>query len=258
MKTSHERATTRLTGPILGIGALWLTGAAQATDVDVLVRHIDELWRGETSHATMSMTVTTRDYQRSMTLEAWSRGQEHALIVIRAPLKDRGIATLKADQHIWNYLPKINRVIKIPSSMMAGAWMGSHFTHDDLVRENTFSEDYTSTLSYEGVLQDKLIYQITAQPKPDAPVVWGKVVLNLEQRTLAPIDAQYFDENGTLMRTLTFDQVQQIGLRHVPMRLTLQPQDKPDEATVIIYRDIAFGMPLPVDFFSLQNLQQGR
>ena len=247
----------------IGVAALVISvvsasTTAAAVEVDELIRHIDRLWRGETSHATMSMTVKTSRYERQMTMEAWSKGSDYSLVVIQEPIKDRGIATLKVQNNIWNYLPKINRVTKIPSSLMSGSWMGSHFTNDDLVRESTFENDYTTTLSFEGVRDGASIYELTSIPKPDAPVVWGKVVTVIDQKTLAPMRGRYYDEGGQLIRTLTFDRLQQLDRRAVPMRLTLQPADKPDESTVIEYAGIDFGVALDESFFSLQNLQRRR
>jgi len=231
---------------------------AHAMQVEELIHHIDELWRGETSRANMTMTVKTRRYARSMTWEAWSRGKGYSLVVIREPVKDRGIATLKVIGNIWNYLPKINRVTKVPSSMMSGSWMGSHFTNDDLVKESTYEDDYNSSITFEGKRDGKLIYEISSLPKPNAAVVWGKVVMEIDQQTLAPYRARYFDEEGALIRTLSFDQDRTIDGRAVPMRLSLQPEDKPEESTVILYQDIRFGVPLEAGFFSLQNLQKRR
>lgn len=233
-------------------------GTRPVIKVEELITHIDRLWRGETSHATMSMTVKTRRYERSMTMEAWSRGNDYSLVVIREPVKDRGIATLKVTDNIWNYLPKINRVTKVPSSMMSGSWMGSHFTNDDLVKESTFEDDFTSNISFAGQRDGKHIYELTSVPKENAAVVWGKVVMQIEQVNLSPTRALYYDEEGLLIRTMTFDQPQKIDGRTVPMRLTLQPEDKPEESTVIVYQDIAFEVPLEKSFFSLQNLQRGR
>lgn len=238
---------------------LWaVVSPSQAMEVQDLIRHIDELWRGETSQATMTMTVKTRRYERSMTMEAWSRGKDYSLIVIRQPVKDRGISTLKVKENIWNYLPKINRVTKVPSSMMSGSWMGSHFTNDDLVKESTFEDDYDSSISFEGERNGKTIYELTSLPKPDAAVVWGKVTMELEQKNLAPYRALYYDEEGVLIRTMTFDQLQTIDGRAVPMRMSLQPEDKPEESTVISYQSIKFSVPLEPSFFSLQSLQQRR
>lgn len=243
------------------VASLWcclVTIPAQAMEVDELIHHIDRLWRGETSQANMSMTVKTRHYERTMTMEAWSKGKDYSLVVIREPVKDRGISTLKVEENIWNYLPKINRVTKVPSSMMSGSWMGSHFTNDDLVKESTFEDDYDSTITFEGERNGKTIYELTSLPKPNAAVVWGKVVMSIEQKSLAPYKALYYDEEGVLIRTMTFDAIQQIDGRAVPMRMSLQPEDKPNESTMIVYHDIEFGVSLDSSFFSLQSLKRRR
>lgn len=240
------------------LALLLASAASHAVTVGELIRHIDDLWRGDTSQALMTMTVKTQRYERTMTMESWSRGKAYSLVVIREPVKDRGIATLKVEDNIWNYLPKINRVTKVPSSMMSGSWMGSHFTNDDLVKDSSFEADYDSTLSFEGERDGKAVYEITSIAKPDAAIVWGKVVTLIDQKTLAPIESRYYDEQGKLIRTMTFDQFKPIGKRVVPMRMRLQPMDKPDESTVIVYDDIQFGVPLEASFFSLQSLQQRR
>lgn len=231
---------------------------ATAIEVDELIRHIDRLWRGETSQATMSMAVRTERYERTMTMEAWSRGKDYSLVIIREPVKDRGIATLKVEDNIWNYLPKINRVTKVPSSMMSGSWMGSHFTNDDLVKESTFEDDYDASISFEGERDGQQIYELTFIPKPDAAVVWGKVMMMIEQTSLAPYKALYYDEEGLLIRTMSMDQTQLIDGRTIPMRMRLQPEDKPEESTVIVYQEITFGVPLETSFFSLQTLKRRR
>ena len=235
---------------------LFASFSASAIEIKELIQHIDSLWRGETSKATMTMTVKTRRYERSMTMESWSRGKDYSLVVIRAPIKDKGIATLKVKDNIWNYLPKINRVTKVPSSMMSGSWMGSHFSNDDLVKESTFEDDYTSSITFEGKRNEVSIYELTSIPKPDAAVVWGRVVMEIGQKSLSPLRALYYDEEGLLIRTMTFDQPQKINKLTVPMRLTLQPEDKPEESTVIVYKEIVLDIPLEDSFFSLQNLQR--
>lgn len=254
--TNHTFHTlTRLA--LLSLSLLYLP-ATQAMDIDQLMTHIDRLWRGDTSHAIMSMTVKTRRYERSMTMEAWSRGKDYSLVVIREPKKDRGIATLKVEENIWNYLPKINRVTKVPASMMSGSWMGSHFTNDDLVKESTYVDDYDSVISFEGERDSASIYEVTSTPKPDATVVWGKVVMTIRQDNFAPIAATYFDEEGVLVRVMNFDLIEEVDDRAIPMRMTLTPVDKPGESTVVVYENITFGMELGEDTFSLRGLKQRR
>lgn len=251
----RQSMNSRLLSSIALLMLLLNSFSAQAIEVKELIQHIDQLWRGETSQATMTMRVKTQRYERTMTMEAWSRDKDYSLVVIRDPVKDRGIATLKVKDNIWNYLPKINRVTKVPSSMMSGSWMGSHFTNDDLVKESSFEDDYDASISFEGERDAKNIYELTFIPKPDAPVVWGKVVMMIEQKTLAPFKALYYDEESLLVRTMVMDQSQQIDGRTIPMRMSLQPEDKPEESTVIVYEKIVFGVPLEAAFFSLQNLK---
>ncbi len=240
------------------ISLLFSLPGAQAMDIDELMTHIDRLWRGDTSQAIMSMTVKTRRYERTMSMEAWSRGKDNSLVLIREPITDRGIATLKVKESIWNYLPKINRVTKVPASMMSGSWMGSHFTNDDLVKESTYIDDYDSTISFEGERDGRLVYEVTSIPKEDAAVVWGKVVMTIRQDNFAPIHAVYFDEEGVQVRIMDFDRIEEVDGRAIPMRMTLIPEDKPGESTVVVYEKIAFGMELDDNFFSLRNLKQRR
>ena len=257
---THEprtRPTSRLRGAIL-LMALLCPLSALALSADELIRHIDRLWRGDTSEARMTMTVKTDRYERTMTMDAWSRGKTYSLVVIREPVKDRDVATLKVDSNIWNYLPKINRVTKIPPSMMSGSWMGSHFTNDDLVKDSSFEADYRSTISFQGDRGGRTVIELTSTARPDAAVVWGKVLTEIDGKSLAPLSQRFYDEAGTLIRTMQFDQIKTIGERVVPMRMQLQPEDKPNESTVIVYEDIRFGVPLEPSFFSLQNLKRRR
>ncbi len=242
------------------LGVLLYGPAYADNDADLvkLIKHIDELWRGETSHATMQMQVKTSRYQRDMTMEAWSRDTDYSLVTIRNPVKDRGISTLKVKQNIWNYLPKIGRVIKVPSSMMSGSWMGSHFTNDDLVRESSFTADYSTSMTFQGERNARQIYELTAIPKPDAAVVWGKVVLTIDKQTMAPLKILDYDEANRLVRTMVLDQFKRIANKVVPMRMTLNLKNKPGESTTITYKDIEFGVPLEPSFFSLQNLRNRR
>ena len=227
-------------------------------NVDELLGHVDELWRGHSSHTLMSMTVSTQHYQRTMNLEGWSYGQEKALVVIKSPKKDKGIATLKSDKNVWNYLPKINRVTKVPSSMMSGSWMGSHFTNDDLVKDSTFREDYSSALTFDGTRQGKAIFELTLIPHKNAPVVWGKVIIIVQQQDYIPQEVLYFDEDFALKRTMEFADARLVGSKVIPHKLILTPTDKPSESTIIEYQIIDFDVHVDERFFSLQNLKKKR
>ena len=257
MKPAPEQPL-RLWFVALALANALACGSAAAASADELIRHIDRLWRGETSQARMTMTVQTERYERTMSMDAWSRGKDYSLVVIREPVKDRDVATLKVGANIWNYLPKINRVTKVPPSMMAGSWMGSHFSNDDLVKESSFETDYASTIGFQGRREGRAVIEISSVARPDAAVVWGRVLTEIDEATLAPLAQRFYDEAGALIRTMRFDQLRTIDGRAVPMRLRLQPEDKPQESTVVVYEEIRFGLPLEPSFFSLQNLQRRR
>ena len=252
------RALTLLT-IVLAALLLAVPRPAQAdAAADALMRRLDEMWRGTSSVARMSMTVKTRHYERHMTMDAWSEGTKKSLVRILEPKKDAGIATLMVERNIWNYLPKINRVTKIPPSMMMTSWMGSHFTNDDLVKESSYEEDYASSISFEGLRDGTQIYQVTSVARPDAAVVWGRIVTVIDKPRLLPLYAVFYDEDGQKVRTLRYLAPKRYGERLVPSRMELQPEDKPDEITVIEYESLTFDVPLPADLFSLARLKQSR
>ena len=221
-----------------------------------IVDQVDQLLRGDSSQGTITMQIVTENWQRSLTMQVWSQGTENSLVRIEKPRKEAGTATLKVGNNIWNYLPKVSRTIKIPTSMMMASWMGSHFTNDDLVKESSMSRDYVITISYEGERNGSSVYEFTLIPKPDAAVVWGKLELEVRQDDLMPTWHRYYDEDGTLIRELTFSEYTLMGGRRVPTRLVMQPYDKPGEQTVIIYDDLAFDIPIQADTFSLRNLER--
>jgi outer membrane lipoprotein-sorting protein len=217
-----------------------------------LLKHIDDLYRGTSSHAEVTMRVKTEYFERELTMEAWSKGSEASLIKILAPKKERGITTLKAGKEIWNYLPKTNRVIKVPSSMMAANWMGSHFTNDDLVKESRYSDDYDCS-EKSGT---STVITIECLPKEDAAVVWGRVDLDVAAQTKLPMEVRYYDEDFTLVRTMIFDEVNDLGGRKIPARLRMVPEDKPGEETVVTYKKIRFDLELEDNMFSIRSLKR--
>lgn len=228
------------------------TGSERAKEI---VDQVDRMLRGNSSIGTMAMEIQSTHWKRTLETKVWSKGTDQALILIRKPTKESGTATLKSGDNIWNYLPKVERVIKIPTSMMMGSWMGSHFTNDDLVKESRLIRDYTIEISFEGEREGTAVWEFTLTPLPDAPVVWGKIVLEVRQADLMPTWQRYFDEEGKLMRTLTFADYREMDGRLVPAKMTMRPVDEPDEYTQVAYRDLHFDVPLEDDFFSLRQLR---
>jgi len=208
------------------------------------------------SQGLATMTVTTTHWKRSLSLEMWSKGKEKSLFRILAPKKEKGTATLRSGNDIWNYLPKVKRVIKLPSSMMAASWMGSHFTNDDLVKESRMADDYTFEITFIGEGEGEQIVEVTCHPKPEAAVVWGKVLVRARLKDYIPLFVKYFDEDLRLARTMTFSQVSELGGRLIPAVVTMVPEEKPEESTIIHYEKMDFDIDLKDDFFSLRTLQK--
>lgn len=202
------------------------------------------------------MQVVTSHWSRTLSLEFWSKGKDKSLVRILAPLKEKGTATLRSGNEIWNYLPKVNRVVKLPSSMMSASWMGSHFTNDDLVKQSRFADDYHFEITQQGMRDGLDIVEITCIPKPEAPVVWGKVEVVVRRSDYLPLVTRYYDEGLKLARTMTFSDVKTWSGRALPTVMTLTPEDKSGEKTQVSYDSITLDVSLDDSFFSLRNLQE--
>lgn len=229
--------------------------AEPLTAKDILDK-VDDLYRGISSHGKMTMVVVTAHWKRTLSLELWSKGKDKSLVRILAPLKEKGTATLRSGNEVWNYLPKVKRVIKLPSSMMSASWMGSHFTNDDLVKESRFTDHYDFTITYQGMRDGEEVVELTCIPKPEAPVVWGKVEVVVRRSDYLPMLMRYYDEELRLARTATFSNFRELSGRALPTLMTLTPEDKPGEKTEVSYEQINFDVSLSDEVFSLRNLQE--
>ncbi len=242
--------------------------ASAQTDPRVLeiIDEVDRLMRGESSAGVMRMEIDTEHWSRSLELRVWSLGTEHSLVRVESPPREAGMATLMVGGEVWNYLPNVDRTIKLPPSMMLGSWMESHFTNDDLVKESRLIEDYDIVISYEGPRAEEggeepgegeAIWEFTLTPKPEAPVIWGRIVQEVRQSDRMPLVARYFDEDGTLVRTMRFSDFRVLGGRTLPTRMVMEPAEE-EERTVVTYLELDFDVGLDAGFFSLRNLRARR
>ena len=221
-----------------------------------ILNNIDDLYRSNASHGIVTLSVTTVNWQRTLTLEQWSKGEDKSLIKILKPKKEKGLATLRVDKNMWNYMPKVKRVIKIPSSMMSSSWMGSHFTNDDLVKQSRMTEDYTFSITFEGTREGKDIIEITCIPNKDAAVVWGKVEVIVLRDDYIPIRMIYYDEDLLLSRTFEFTDIRTMNGKMIPTLMSISPADEPNESTIVRWEEIQFDVSIEDEFFSLRKLQQ--
>lgn len=232
------------------------TGAAADERASEILRSVDDLWRGSSSHAITTMRVKTQHYTRTMKMEGWSKGKEKTLFRVLEPLKERGTITLKSGTHIYTYLPKTDRKIRLTSGMMMGNWMGSHLTNDDLVKEARLEDDYVARISFEGIRDGQNIIEFILIPKPDAAVVWGKLVLVVLADSYTPLREVFFDEDMQISRTFSFTDMKLLGGRLRPAVMRVVPADKPGEFTEFVYESLELDIAISDRFFSVANLQR--
>ncbi|HCR53307.1 MAG TPA: outer membrane lipoprotein-sorting protein, partial [Cytophagales bacterium] len=200
-----------------------------------IMQRVDDKVRGTSNRSEMKMTIVRPDWKREVTMKGWSLGTEYSLILITGPARDKGQAFLKRDNEMWNWQPSIDRVVKLPPSMMLQSWMGSDFTNDDLVKESSVVNDYTHSLDQDSVIEGKKVYKIVLTPKPDAPVVWGKVVCFIEKEDYNQLLVKYYDEDNYLVSTMILSDIREMGGRTLPTRMEMIPADNPKQKTVIEY-----------------------
>jgi outer membrane lipoprotein-sorting protein len=260
------------------LGLTWLSlgqvsHAADDQRAREVVDRVARLFISKSSIATVEMQITKEDWRRNISMQLWSLGESNILVRIRRPQEDAGTAILKVGNKTWCYLPKANRTVKMPAS-----WMGSHFTLNDLVKENRLTNDYVIATSFEGKRDGVAVSEYTLTPRRAAVVVWGKITLEIRQADLMPLWQRYYDEDGKLVRELSFSEYKTVSGRLIPTRLVMRPLDKAGEKasagggvlvggvirpldqaveqTTITYENIVFDEPIDEEAFSRRNLKQ--
>jgi outer membrane lipoprotein-sorting protein len=220
-----------------------------------VVGRVAQLFTSVSSIATVDMQITKPDFQRKISMQFWSVGESKILVRIRQPPEDAGTAILKVGDNAWMYLPKANRTVEMPASMMTTSWMGSDFTLEDLVGQSRLTSDYVIATSFEGQRDGIAVSEYTLTPKPAVAVVWGKITLEVRQEDQMPIWQRYYDENVKLVRELSFSDYAYVSGRLIPTRLVMKPLSQPGEETIIAYDNIIFDKPISDEIFSLKNLK---
>ncbi|MBS1602718.1 MAG: outer membrane lipoprotein-sorting protein, partial [Bacteroidetes bacterium] len=211
---------------------------------------------GSTSQANMVIRIVRPSWSREMEIRTWMKGTTYAMILIKTPARDKGTAFLKKKKEVWNWLPTLERTIKLPPSMMSQSWMGTDFTNDDLVKESSIVEDYTHSIAGDTVISGRNCYIIRLTPKPEAAVVWGKLILCIDKQDFLELYTRFYDEQGSLQNTMRADDIKIMDGRLIPTRMEMVPADKPEQRTEIIYKSILFDRPLGDDFFSVDRMKQ--
>ncbi|PWI33293.1 outer membrane lipoprotein-sorting protein [Vibrio albus] len=229
--------------------------AESATDI---VNKSDQQMRGESSYSVATMRIIRPDWIRSMSMKSWTKNRDFSLVLVTSPAKDKGTVSLKRYREMWNWIPAIERVIKIAPSMLSQSWMGSDFTNDDLINQSSIVVDYEHKLVKEELFDGEMTYVIDAVAKPDAPVVWSRIRLWVSKQTYLQRKAEFYDEFEDLVNTMqTFD-IQEMGGRMLATHLEMIPADKPGYKTEFITHEAQFDFAIGEGFFSLDQMKQLR
>ena len=235
-----------------------LPGYSQNLSATDIVKKADDKTRGLSSQGEMTMTMVRTGWQRSLTMKYWSKGTTHAIIYISAPARDKGQVFLKIKNEMWNWQPKIQRMIKIPGSMMMQSWMGSDFTNDDLVKQSSLVTDYNHKLLGSDNVRGMDCYKIEMIPKETATVVWGKLIIWITKSGFHMWKTEYFDEDGILVNTENASDIKKMGDREIPTRMEIIPQEKEKQGqkTILEITNMLFNIKIDDGFFTQQNMKQ--
>jgi len=243
---------------LLGLLVL-ISTLMQAQDAKEIVKKADDKMQGEESSiSVMSMTIKRPTYERNLAFKNWTKGTKYAMTLVTAPAQEKGQIFLKRDREMWNWNPRISRMIKLPPSMMSQGWMGSDYTNDDALKKSSIVEDYNHTLIGNEKIEDQDCYHIQLIPTEEAAVVWGKVIMWITKDEYLQMKVEYYDEDEFLVKTELAHNITTIGGRILPSEFEIIPADKPNQRTIINIESIEFNVPIKDNFFSQQSMKRIR
>ena len=246
---------------LLALGLPGATARAEEIDIHELVRRAEDVLRGQTSEMKLRMTITTPRWTRELVIRSFDdHAGDRSFSRVLEPAKDKGTGFLRDRDAFWTWLPRVERAMRIPPSMMLQPWMGSDFTNDDLARDSSLEKDYVPTALGEKPIDGVPALGIELVPKPEAPVVWARMELWIEKERLAPLLFIYFDEpepgKFEALRELRFSDVRVVDGRPLPHDWLMVPHDKPGHSTRVVLEEAAFDVKLDDEIFTQKHLRQ--
>lgn len=224
-------------------------------DATEIVKKADDLMQGITSQSEMEMTIIRPTWKRTISFKSWGKGRDLSMSLITAPPKESGQSFLKLKNDMWSWNPTINRMIKLPPSLMSQGWMGSDYTNDDILKESSIVLDYTHKITGSENVSGFECYKIRLDPKENAAVVWGKIIIWISKTEYYELKVEYFDEDGKIVKTHILSDIKFMFDRKIPTYFEIIPADKPNQKTVVRILSSKFNIPLQDGFFSQQQMK---
>lgn len=234
------------------------SNAQETLNAREIIDKANQLMRGNSSYMEATMKIIRPTWDRTLSFKAWAKGTDYSLIYITAPAKEEGHVFLKRGKEMWNWVPSIERMIKIPPSMMMQSWMGSDMTNDDLVKESSIVEDYHHKVLGEETIGGYVCYKLELIPKEDAAVVWGKIISWISKKEFFTLKNEYYDEFGDLINREVLSKIKDVGNRTIPTYFEMIPMEKEGNKTTMEFEMMKFNIPLKDGFFSIQNMKRIR
>ena len=235
-----------------------ISSSAQNLSALEIIEKADNKSRGDYSQGEMKMSIIRPDWTRETTFKVWSYKDDLSLILVTAPARDEGTAFLKRYREMWNWQPSIDRVIKMPPSMMSQSWMGSDFTNDDLVKQSSIITDYTHELVGEEIIENRNCWVLRLIPTDEAAVVWGKINMWVDKEEFIQLKTEFYDEDEYLVNTMTGREITNLGGRLLPKIIEIVPAEEEGKMTRLEYINLNFSKPIKETFFSIRNMQKVR
>ena len=223
-----------------------------------IIQMADEKVRGKTNHSILEMQIIRPTWNRTISMKSWSNGLDYSMTYITAPAKDKGQVFMKRETEMWNWMPSIGRMIKIPASMMSQGWMGSDYTNDDILKESSIVRDYNHSIDKEETIEGLACYKIKMMPKEEAAVIWAKVYKWITKDEFIQIRSEYYDEDDELVKSDFGYEFKKMDGRLIPTRIEIVPADGEGKKTVIFLKEVQFDIELPTAYFSQQNMKRIR
>ena len=254
-----ESMLLRMTIVLLSIAAFnpfSVSFAEETADPNKLLEKMDQIVRGTTHDMTISMQVHTAKWERQYKIRVWMKGVDWAFARVLEPAKVEGQGFLRQKGRLWNYMPTAEKTILIPPSMMLDQFMGSDFTNDDFVKLTYLPRDYDGKIVGEENLDGNSVHHLELIPKPDAPVIYGKLEIWLRKSDAAPVKLQFYNEDQKLIRTLHYSEFKKFGDHETPTLWKMENQEDPDRTTTIQIMDAAFDGEIQDSLFTRENLEK--
>ena len=220
-----------------------------------VIEKADRNMQGESSIGTMTMTIKRPTWDRTIGFKNWAKGRELALTLVTEPAREKGQTFLKRGNDMWNYVPSIGRLVKLPPSMMSQGWMGSDYTNDDILNESSLVIDYDHELLGTEDLYGIKCFKISMIPKEESSIVWGKIITWVSTGDFLFLRSEYYDEDQSLVRTETAGEIKTMDGRKIPTRLEIIPADEPQNRTIVVIQSMDFDVKIDDGFFSQQNMK---